>query len=309
MAAPKRLTSVEEPRTERSRVIRLDGSPLIRVGAKPGLMQYLREVWAFRHFIIYDSHSRVSSSNTNDSLGRLWMVMNPILNGFAYFLVFGLLLQTSRGVENFIGYLVIGVFMFRYTTTSINSSARSISGNQSVVQAFNFPRACLPLAASVRELFSNIPTFVIMFLLVLVLGDVMPGDDPIRVSWMWLVFFPVLALSFMLNIGLGLLLARAVSAYEDVKHLIAFGTRIWFYTSAVFFATNRFEGTPLEDEILAIMHVNPMYCVLDIVRQAWLYDTFADPARWIVLGSWAVVLLIIGTIVFWQGEEKYGREK
>ena len=92
-----------------SHVVRLDGAPLIRVGARPALRDYLRQVWDFRHFIIYDSHSRVQSANTNDSLGRFWMVMNPILNGFAYFLVFGLLLLSFipiSGIPNILGLLI-----------------------------------------------------------------------------------------------------------------------------------------------------------------------------------------------------------
>lgn len=69
------------------------------------------------------------------------MVLNPILDGAAYFLVFGLLLGTGRGVPNFLGYLIIGVFLFRYTSSAITAGSRSISTNLSIVRAFRFPRA------------------------------------------------------------------------------------------------------------------------------------------------------------------------
>ncbi|WP_010524207.1 ABC transporter permease [Nesterenkonia sp. F] len=289
--------------------VRLDGSPLIRVGARPPLGRYLAQIWHFRHFIIFDSHSRVQTANTSESLGRVWLVMNPILNGLAYFLIFGLLLNTSRGVPNFIGYLIIGVFMFRYITTSVSSGATSIASKQSVVQAFNFPRACIPLAVNVRELFQSVPMFLVMAVLVTTMGDI-PLEDaeasPVVLSWKWLVFFPALALTLMLTTGLGMLLARAVSAHTDVKHLITFGTRIWFYASAVFFSVSRFADTPL---IIDLMHLNPAFCTLDIIRQAWVYDEWADPMRWVVLGGWAVGALVIGFIVFWQGEETYGRDR
>ena len=222
------------------------------------------------------------------------------------------LLDTSRGVSNFIGYLVIGVFMFRFTTTAVTSGAGSIVGNRAVVQAFNFPRACLPLSANVRELFANVPVFLVMALLVLTVGDMELGDEeaiPVTVDWLWLFIFPVLILNLMLTTGLGLMLARAVSANPDVKHVIAFGTRIWFYTSAVFFGVERFARTDFYEEILFVMHHNPMYCVLDIIRQTWLYGEPADPYRWIVLSVWAVAALLIGFLVFWRGEEHYGRER
>lgn len=307
---PEAPADAEPGQDHRARPVQMDGSPLIRVGARPRIGRYLAQIWHFRHFILYDSHSRVQTANTAESLGRVWMVMNPVLNGIAFFLIFGIILQTSRGVPNFIGYLIIGVFMFRYITTSVSAGAQSITSNQSVVQAFNFPRACLPLATNVRELFSSVPVFVVMAVLVLLMGDIpLEGSvsTAITVSWKWLMFFPALALTMLMATGLGLLLARAVSAFPDVKHLITFGTRIWFYASAVFFGVSRFEGTM--PWVIDLMHMNPAFCSLDIIRQAWVYDAWADPERWIVLGAWAVGTLVIGFLVFWQGEETYGRDR
>ncbi|GAA3073364.1 MULTISPECIES: ABC transporter permease [Actinomycetes] len=307
-AAP---THVDEPR-QAGHVVQLDGSSLVRVGARPRLLDYIQRLWAFRHFIIYDSHSKVQTANSNDAMGRVWMVVNPILSGLAYFLVFGLLLDLSRGISNFIGYLIIGVFMFRYTTSAVSSGASSMVSNQSVVQAFNFPRASLPFAINVRELFANVPMLIVMALLVITIGDIPLADTPptpVSVDWLWLFIFPVLALNFLLSTGLGMLLARAVSAYTDVKHMISFGMRIWFYTSAVFFTVDRFAGSPGGEYIEFVMYHNPMFCVLDIIRSTWLYGEMADPYRWVVLTVSSVSIFIIGFLVFWHGEEKYGRER
>lgn len=293
------------------RTVRLDGSPLIRVGARPGLFTYLREIWAFRHFIFYDSHSRVASSNSSDSLGRVWMVLNPLLFGLAYFFIFGILMDTGRGIPNFVGYLVIGVFTFRFFTSAVTGGGKSISGNKSVVQAFNFPRACLVISATVRQLLSSVPVFFVMAALVLTIGDVkLSGAEqiPVHLSWYWLQFFPAIALALLVMLGWSLALARAVDAVPDVAHLISFGTRIMFYTSAVFFGISRWESRGL-DVMVTIMELNPLYCVLDIIRQGWLYESMADPYRWQVLGAWAVGSLVIGFIIFWRGEETYGRER
>ncbi|MCH8561201.1 MULTISPECIES: ABC transporter permease [unclassified Nesterenkonia] len=312
MAAPalERAGGPQEP-GEARRVAQLDGSNLIRVGARPGLFRYIREIWSFRHFLYYDSHSRVASANSYDSLGRVWMILNPILFGTAYFFVFGLLLQTGRGVDNFIGYLIIGVFTFRFFTTAVSGGSNAIAGNQRVVQAFNFPRACLVISTTVRELFSSIPMFFVMALLVLSIGDLQLGDAdevPISLTWHWLLFFPCIALALMVMLGWSLALARAVNAHNDVKHLISFSTRILFYTSAVFFSSDRYSDMGV-DWLDTVMGLNPLFCVLDIIRHAWLYDGFADPARWIVLGSWAAGSMLIGFLIFWHGEESYGKER
>ena len=133
-------------------VLTVDGASLRRVGARPGLARYLASLWEYRSFILFDSRSRIAGANSTNALGRLWMVLNPILDGLAYFLVFGLLLGTGRGIENFLAYLIVGVFLFRFTTQAVTSGSRSISGNASIVRAFQFPRATLPIATNIREL-------------------------------------------------------------------------------------------------------------------------------------------------------------
>ena len=294
------MADTGESRAEAAAVVTVDGAQLRRVGARPGLGQYIRSLWDYRSFILFDSRSRIAGANSVNALGRVWMVLNPILDGAAYFLVFGLLLGTGRGIENFLGYLVIGVFMFRYTSGAITAGSRSISGNLSIVRAFRFPRATLVIATNMRELLLFVPTLITMVVLVLTIP---PAED---ITWRWLLLIPLLALQTLFNIGASLLLSRFVAHWADLSNLIAFGTRIWLYLSAVFFSVERFEHIP---PLVTAMHLNPMYCVLDIARQSLLYGTDADPLRWVVLIAWTVALLVLGTLVFWDAEESYGEER
>ncbi|WP_022873141.1 ABC transporter permease [Nesterenkonia alba] len=295
------------------RIAQVNGSKLVRVGARLSLGQYIKELWQFRHFLFYDSRSRVSSQNNLDSMGRVWMLVNPALQALVYLTIFGIILETSRGVVNFIGYIIIGVFTFRFITGAVTGGADSIARNQRVVQSFNFPRAALPISATIRELFASVPVFFMMAVLVYFLGDyeiggLEEGVQPIHLTWHWLLFFPAIFLALLVMTGLGLMLARMVNAHNDIKHLVQIGTRIWFYASAVIFGVDRFSNLG-HDWIITVMHLNPAFCVLDIIRSAWLYAEFPDPYRWVVLSAWAVGAMVIGFIVFWLGEESYGKER
>lgn len=280
--------------------VKIDRSNFTRVGVRPGLWSYLKKLWDFRHFIIFDSKSRIAGETADDNLGRTWMVLNPILQGMAYFLVFGVMLGTGRGIENFVAYLIIGIFMYRFTVTTVVAGSKAISGNRALVTAFSFPRMTLPIAINVRELMRQSTTYLTMFALVLII----PPLEPI--SWKWLMFIPIVAMQFLFNLGLSFVLARIVAEWNDFTHIIAFGTRIWMYLSAIFYGVERFEDIPI---VLNFMYANPLFCILDMTRDVVLYDTWPEPMRWIVLGSWTVGLLIVGTFIFWQGEEKYGRER
>lgn len=278
----------------------VDPAGLKRVGARSGPLRYLKEIWDYRSFIVFDSKSQISGGASSDELGKIWLVLNPILNAATYYLVFGVLLGTSRGIENFVAYLILGVFMFRYTSSTILAGSKSISGNKSVLRAFTFPRATLPISVNVREIMVQVPAFITMFILILLI----PPLEPL--TWKWLLFIPLVAVQFLFNLGLSLILARVVTRWNDLTHVITFGTRLWLYLSCVFFSPERFDHI---EPLVTAMHLNPMFCVLDIARDLILYDAWPAPERWIVLGAWTVLALIIGYIVFWQAEETYGREK
>src|SRR5699024_3125054 len=149
------------------------------------------------------------------------------------FLVFGIMLGTGRGIENFVAYLIIGIFMYRFTTSTIVSGSKAISGNGALVKAFNFPRMTLPIAINVREMMRHTTTYITMFALVLLI----PPLEPI--SWKWLVFIPIVAVQFFFDPGLSLVLARIVADWNDFIHILGFGTPFWMYLSAISYCVVR----------------------------------------------------------------------
>ncbi|APF39947.1 ABC transporter permease [Neomicrococcus aestuarii] len=282
-----------------ARTVEANTRVLKRVGARLPFFAYIAEIWKFRHFIFFDARSRVQSANNNDKLGSLWTVLNPILNGLSYYLIFGLLLQTSRGVENFIGFLIIGVFTYQLTARSVNSGARSISRNTTIIRAFTFPRATLTIATITRETMAFVPVIITMLAMVLIFPPVE------NITWMWLMIIPIYALQALFNLGLSLLLARWVAFSNDFSNIINFAMRIWMYMSGVFYSFDRYVDHPT---LLAILNLNPLHQAMTMVRDSVLYERLPAWESWAILGGWAVGLLIIGGLVFWKAEESYGHD-
>ncbi|UBH24155.1 ABC transporter permease [Micrococcus porci] len=279
--------------------LRVDESRLERVGRRPSLGDYVTRLWRLRHYVRYDAVAAVQAQNRRHRLGNVWLLLNPILNGATYFLVFGVLLRTSLGVENFIGYLTVGVFMFTFTTRAVTALSRSLTARNNVADAFQLPRAVLPLTALAREVLAYGFTLAAMLLAVLIL------PPHAQVTWWWLLFPVVVALQLMLVAGVGLLLARAVSRVRDLSQIVGFGIRLWMYGSAVFYSFDRFVSQP---NVLAVLQLNPMYQVLDISRDLLLYGRSPSPVAWGILAAWSVGLLVVGVVVFWLGEERYAKD-
>ncbi|KUG52406.1 phosphate ABC transporter permease [Kocuria palustris] len=277
-----------------------DPSGLEAVGVRPPLGRYLRELWGARHFVLYDARVRLSVSQEHTFLGKIWLILNPMLLGFTFYLIFGLLLGTSRGIENFLGYLIIGLMMFLYTARSFAAGARSVSAGKNLIRGFSFPRAALPLGVVVREALSQLYVLVAMFLFILLA----PPSEAI--TPLWLLVIPIFALQTAFNWGAGMLFAPLVHRIPDVANLISLGTRLWLYASGLFYDPSRFTDDP---RILSLFHLNPLYQVLDMTRDAVLYETLPSLDSWLILIGWAVSALVIGLLVFWWNEESYADEK
>lgn len=276
---------------------RSGASPWRVMGQRPTLSSYLRQLWHRRHFITAEARAKAFSGNRDMLLGNLWLIGVPILQGLAYYLIFGLILETDRGIENFTGFLLVGVFLFRFTTTSLQQGITVMSQSKGMTSSFAFPRAAVPLSVLLRETLSMLP---VLATLVLLLLTVPPGT---RVTWTWLLFPLVFVLQTMFNLGITMYTARLGSALPDLRHVVAFLARLWFYMSGVFFSIERFVS---EGVWLSVLEANPLYMVLEMSRDLLLYDTVPDLESWMFLSLWAVITPLFGFWYFWQGEETYG---
>jgi teichoic acid transport system permease protein len=272
---------------------------LRRVGTRPSLGEYLRLLWSRRHFIGVLAVSKAYAKNQNNYLGQFWAVLNPVLTVAAYLFVFGVLLRTTRGVDNYIAFLVIGVFMYRFTATSITAGAKSVAGNLSLVRSLHFPRAVLPIAAVLTELVSLFPVLVVMCAIVLVTGE--------PIAWSWLLLPVAVALQWLFNTGCAFVVTRLVASARDLLNLLPFVLRILLYLSGVFFDIEAYVG---DNPLGFVLEYQPVAVYLTLARSCLLPQESSplDITMWAVGVGWAVLFLVGGFLFFWRAEERYGRD-
>jgi teichoic acid transport system permease protein len=325
----------------------LPGEPLrelaLRYGLKqtavrPPLRGYAAELWQRRHFISGFATSRNVAMYTEARLGQLWQVLTPLLNAGVYYLIFGLLLGTNRGVPDYISFLVTGIFVFNFTQRAFITSSQVIRETLPLIRALYFPRACLPLGYVLIELQQLILSFAVLFVIIL-----LRGEPP---TWYWLLIFPILALQSVFNVGAGLILARWGSGFDDVSQLLPFIVRTWLYVSGVVFSLQSLSlKVPLirHPNIAYLLQINPAAVYVTLVRYALLekyrnampgakpynatkcklyhlipahvpaFSAYCRPnlpgipTLWIYAVGWAVVTVVIGFLYFWRAEARYGR--
>ncbi|MDO9063277.1 MAG: ABC transporter permease [Microbacterium sp.] len=271
---------------------------LTRMGARPPLFRYLRQAWERRHFAIAMSRFAVEARNSRSRLGVVWVVARPLLMATAFGLVFGVILPAGIRPPNFLPYLFVGVFTFEYFAQSFSQGAKSITGNMNLVSSLSFPRILLPVSAVLRIAIETGPIFLVLFVILWVTGN------PPR--WGWFMAIPILLLLTVFNLGVALISARLTVALEDLSNLIPFVTRLLFYTSGVFYAfAGVFDQRP---DLLFLVQFNPVYDFIAAMRSYLIGTAPIDWVGWAVAGGTSLVLFVVGVLVFWQAEERYGRE-
>jgi teichoic acid transport system permease protein len=274
---------------------------LSAAGALPSLPSYARQLWSYRHFIAAYANAKVSSSLGNTRLGMFWQVLTPLFNAAVYYLIFGVILNTSKGVDNFIPYLCCGVFIFGFTQNVVQAGVSAISGNLGIVRALHFPRASLPLAIAGVEIRNLIASMSVLMVIVVASGE--------PITFRWLLLLPALFLQSIFNAGMAMFVGRLGSKLTDIKQLIPFIMRIWLYLSAVLYPVQRFTDH-LHGWKLHALEANPLLVFIELGRHALLQNVqLAGSPRllWAEAVCWTVFVGVGGFVFFWRGEKGYGR--
>jgi len=285
---------------------------LTKMGVRPPLWTYIKDVARRGAFIRVLGMSSAYARNQNTYLGQLWAVLNPILNAAVYVLIFGMLLNVSRGVDNTIAFIVIGVFLFRFVEQSVNGGAQSIAKRSNLIRSLHFPRAVLPLSNVMSHLTTLVPALLVMCLIVLGSG-LLPDYEPVPVTWQWLLLIPAVGMLWVFNMGLAFVMARLVAITPDLDNVISFILRLAMYGSGVIFPVVRYVSELpewMQGWMGTILEFQPIAVYLYLGRSSLMNEEGfpQEPLMWALGAAWAVVFFVVGFIIFWRGEERYGRD-
>lgn len=271
---------------------------LRRLSTVPPLPDYVRSLWQRREFALAMARGEFRSKHLNTVLGGFWNVLNPLLLVGVYWLIFGVLLGVDRGVDNFIGFLAVGIFTYQFSQRSFLSGANSIANNLGLIRSLQFPRALLPISAVLKEAYSLRSASIVMITIILVTGE--------GITWYWLLAPIPLLLQFLFNLGGALVVARLADRVRDVAQILPFLFRLMFYISGVLFLVDRFVTDPA---IKALFVINPFYSFLSLVREQLMTSIEHEGVGWMWLSvsAWTVASLVIGLTFFRAGERSYGR--
>lgn len=274
-----------------------DSHALKAVGARPPFGEYLKDLWSRRTFIWTLSFAKYQARTEGQKYGFLWAIINPLMMIGTYMFVFGFLLKANRSIDNYIGYLAIGIIVFGMTASTMTGGSRAILNNTGLVRALHFPRAVLPISTIVTELLEAAIGLGLMLLIVPFTGD-MPHIK-------WLLLPVAMIIHALVQTGIVLVLARIVNMSADIWNFIPVATRLLRYVSGVFFSVAAVtKGHPV---LYHLLEYQPFALTLTLARQSMLHEFPVQWHLWVAGLVYAVVFPVVGLWIFWRDEAKYGR--
>jgi len=263
------------------------------------LVTYVRHAWRRRHLAYAMPVERLRSRHQTTVLGNFWNLLNPMLSVAVYFLIFSVVLDASRGVDNYILWLVVGLFTFRLTSASVSQGATSVTGRQGLVRSIKFPRVLLPVSTTIGEFLRFGFEVMILLLLAVVTGE--------GLSWRVVALPGVLGLHFCFNLGLAMVMARLNDSFRDVQQILPFVFMLLRYLSGVMIPISRFEGAA-PTAVFYVLESNPLLQIIALYRWV-LMDSHPSLSLFnltqvVIL---AIVVLLVGLKFFSSAEHRYGR--
>lgn len=273
--------------------------------SKPTTKQYLQNAYKYRFLMQEIIRKNVKLQYRNSFLGIFWTFLQPLLTMIVLVFIFGTIFGRSNdGVVCYPVFLLTGRLLYEFFTQSTKRAMRSIRLSASVIKKVYVPKYIYPLA----NVMSNFVTFMISLLvLVVVMGFfLIKGSYPdLHLSWYVLLSGVPILILCLLSLGVGLILSVLNVFFKDIEYIYEVVCMMLFYVTPIMYKLDTLERSGINAAVLQLLKLNPLYSIIEMFRSCVLYCELWDWGYFAyALGS-AVVVLVIGLVVFYKKQDKF----
>lgn len=177
----------------------------------------------------------------------------------------------------------------------------AILANSKLIANVRFPRLILPISALVESLIELLASLVILVVITIGFG-LFTGLWLMGPEMLYLI--PGVMIHTVFNLGIATLAARMAVPFRDTGKIMPYALRLWLYLSPIIWPLSALEDLPAT--LRALMELNPMFALLAWYRAAFLGGPITAGDVWTSI-AWALVLGVIGPIVFVRFEDRMAR--
>lgn len=252
-----------------------------------------KELYQYRQLIKSNVRKEIRGKYKGSFLGVLWSFVNPLLQVLVYAIVFPLILKSTQ--DNYVTFLIIGILPWTWFVTSISGGTSCVLNNAGIIKKVYFPREILPLSIVTSGMINFLISCIIIIIFVLISG--------IGLSYT-LIFLPIIvAIQFILNLGI-LLITSSIDVYiRDAEYIINFFVNMLFYATPILY-----DSSILPEKFRWIVNINPMAMIVEGYRSVFYSKSIPNFMSLSILLVISLLILVIGYAIFKKLEKGFAEE-
>ena len=227
----------------------------------------------------------------NSALGFLWSLLNPLAMMVVLTIFYSVLFPSS--VPDYPLFVLPSLLAWRFFAVGTSTSVESIAGNTSLVTKVYLPRWLLVLASNLANMLGASVEFIALFPLMVVLGA--------KLTFLIALLPVVLVLELLLILGFSLILASLNVYSRDFGQIWEIFLQAAFFLSPIFYSQN---VVPQKYQI--IYSVNPIARIVETIRKILYSGVAPTPFDILIVAGAAVIMIVLGALVFNRLESGFG---
>ena len=225
-------------------------------------------------------------------LGVLWSLLQPLLMMSVMALVFSQMFKFRMEGVNYLVYLMSGLVIFNYFSEASNTAMVSIVYNFQLMTKVYIPKYIFPLSKCLFVGINFLLSLIPLLLIVIITGA------PISFNYLLLPYAFICL--FLFTTGIGFILATVSVFLRDMFYIYSIILTIWQYFTPIFY-----DISMLPIYLQQLFKFNPLYQYITFARTILLDAKTPSLQSFAWCGISAVVVFIIGCIVFKKKQDKF----
>jgi ABC-type polysaccharide/polyol phosphate export permease len=244
-------------------------------------LRFLLSDKGFRNAVLSLAVKTIKLRYKNSLLGVLWSMLNPLI----FLVIMLIVFKEISNIENYALYALSGLVFWNFLSASVLQVLTSFIDNSAILKSINLNPLSFPMAAVLAAIFnlllSLIPFSILMFFM---------GYQP---STSIIALIPLLFVSAMFILGLGMFLGTANVYFRDIQLLWTSIMPAFFYFTPIVYTI---DIIPADSQ--KYLKLNPFFYFMESYHDIFYHSRFPDLNNFIICSVMAITVYGLGFYFF-----------
>lgn len=230
-------------------------------------------------------------------LGIVWSLLYPLLQMMIMAIVFSQMFKFKMEGVNYLVYLMTGLVIYNYFSEASNTAMASVVGNFNLMNKVYIPKYIFPLSKCIFVAINFLLTLIPLLLIILFTGT---PETHCTINIYYLLLPYSYICMFLFTVGLSFILSTISVFLRDIFYIYGIVLTIWQYFTPLFY-----DITMIDPKLQVLFKFNPLYQFINFTRQIILYNQLPSLSCWIGCGISALLMFILGCVIFRKKQDKF----